>query len=826
MPDVSLLRRLFFYQSERIAQQYKDKNGKVGYSPMCESRFSRACKKRMAARRAGQFACDECPEKELTRLTDELLEEHLDGTKTLGAYQLRADGTAGWLCLDLDADEDTEHARANAREMAHLCRGQLAQMGLPAYLEYSGSKGVHLWLFCPDGCTASDLKRLGVYLVEEVTQNHGEFAGIHTEVFPKQTALAGPDDFGNLVKVPLGVHLKTMHRCVFVDEQFETYPNQLAFLSTIETVSSAQIAEAVAEWVPDDPEPSAARPMAGARSKGTQRLSKATRDFLAQGAPEGERNARLFKAAADLAGNGLSDDEIAAQLLPAALDCGLTEEETRKAIASACSRPRNPAVPASFNHTDYGNAERLVALYGDRIRYCLAHASWYIWDGRRWATDMTGEVMRYAKETVRAIYQEAANEVDSDRRAATAKWALRSESQGALSAMVTLAQTEEAVVVTPEQFDADPWLLNCLNGVIDLRTGRLLPHESGRLLSKLAPVVYDPQAASPLWETFLDMATGEDKALAAFLARAAGYSLTGGTGEEVLFFVHGPAASGKSTFLEALKATLGDYARTADFETFLQRSFVGGIRNDIADLAGARLVVSIEVDEGKRLAEGLVKLITGGDTVKARHLYKEGFEFRPQFKLWLAANHAPKVRDDDQAMWRRILRVPFEHVVPAAQRDPLVKDTLRDPRQGGPAILAWAVRGCLDYQRQRLAVPEVVTQATMEYRLTQDPLKDFVEQCCLVTPLARVQAANLRQAYEEWGKENGLDRRFLVNGKRWGERLKTLGCVREVERNGSSTHRVWSGIGLRSAMDEDGYPVQDELMPEPPEAPTSDEMLF
>ena len=467
--------------------------------------------------------------------------------------------------------------------------------------------------------------------------------------------------------------------------------------------------------------------------------------------------------------------------------------------------------PATFNLTDYGNAERLAARYGSQIRFDTASRRWYMWDGRRWAPDNTLEIERMAKEVARGIYREASEEVDPERRDRLVRWALRSEAQARIQAMISMASSEPGIATAPGSFDIDPWMFNVLNGSIDLRTGTLKPHSQSDMISRLAPVVYDPNARLELWDRFLEDATGGDGELQRFLARGSGYSLTGQTAEEVLFFIHGPAAAGKSTFVEALKSTMGDYSVTSDFETFLQRSFTGGIRNDIADLAVARFVSSIEVEEGKRLAEGLVKLITGGDTVKARHLYHEGFEFVPQFKLWLVANHAPRVRDDDTGMWRRILRVPFEHVVPAQRRDPTVKAALKDPVHGGPAILAWMVHGCLEWQRTGLAIPPVIERATAEYRHNMDPLRDFIEQYCIVTPLAQAETGQLREAYERWGSENGLGPRDLVRGKAWGERLRTLGCVPHSIKVDGQTRRIWLGIGLKASQDDDAYPAQSEL---------------
>jgi putative DNA primase/helicase len=257
----------------------------------------------------------------------------------------------------------------------------------------------------------------------------------------------------------------------------------------------------------------------------------------------------------------------------------------------------------------------------------------------------------------------------------------------------------------------------------------------------------------------------------------------------VLFMVLGPGATGKSTFLEAIKAVLGGYARTADFETFLKRRDAGGPRNDIARLAGARLVVSIEVDEGKRLAEGLVKMITGGDKVSARFLYQESFEFDPTFKLWLAANHAPIVRDDDDALWRRILRVPFDHVVPKAERDPTVKARLKNPATAGPAILAWLVRGCLAWQREGLGVPPAVESATAAYREEMDLIADFLADRCEVDSGATVRAEELQRTYQEWARAVGS---HALGAKRFAAALENHGFEPQRDKRG----RFWVGLRI------------------------------
>ena len=444
----------------------------------------------------------------------------------------------------------------------------------------------------------------------------------------------------------------------------------------------------------------------------------------------------------------------------------------------------------SFPYSDSGNAERILARHGQDIRYCHPQKTWYIYDDVRWCSDRRGRMMHIAKCIARALYEEAAEIGDDDARKACADFARRCESTDRKKAALVSAQSEPGIPAVPEEFDADPFLLNCANGTVDLRTGELRPHCRADLITRLCPVQYDPAARSPVWDRFLEQATGSDRDVSKFLQRAIGYSLTGATTEEVLFFVHGPGGSGKSTFLEAIKAVLGEYGKSADFETFISRRDAGTIRNDIAELAGRRFVVSIEVDEGKKLAEGLVKLLTGGDTVRARFLYQEAFDYVPQFKLWLAANHAPKVRHDDSAMWRRILRIPFDQVIPKEKRDPSLKARLKDVNESGPAILAWAVEGCLRWQEERLQVPEAVSDATEQYRLDMDPLQDFIADCCVLHPAAWAPAAQLRHAYEEYCKQNG--QKHLLPPREFTDGLKSRGCTRDRRHAGHG----WLGVGL------------------------------
>lgn len=441
------------------------------------------------------------------------------------------------------------------------------------------------------------------------------------------------------------------------------------------------------------------------------------------------------------------------------------------------------------HYTDVWNAENFARLHGDDLRYCAALGTWYLWDGRRWSRDETGEVIRRAVDTVRSFYADAAALEDPEQRTALAKHAGRSEALARITAMVELAKSHPKIAVAASDLDANGWVLNTLNGTVNLRSGELGPHHREDLITRLAPVQYDPAARLELLDTFLFQTTGADADLLRYLRRAVGYSLTADTSEERIHFGYGPTATGKSTLVEMIKATLGDYSATADFDTFLKRRD-GGPRNDIARLAGRRFVVSVEVEKGQHLAEGLVKMITGGDTVTARFLYKEAFEFRPTAKLWLFANDRPRVSDEDDAVWRRIRLLPFMNIVPPDERDPTVKLRLRYPEYAGPAILAWAVRGCLEWQRCGLGSSSAIERATAEYRAEMDPVAPFLDECCVVESDAAVGSTDLYTAYVAWTHRAGEHHELSSNA--FGRRLTARGL--ELEKG---THGARLRQGLR-----------------------------
>ncbi len=456
-------------------------------------------------------------------------------------------------------------------------------------------------------------------------------------------------------------------------------------------------------------------------------------------------------------------------------------------VAAAATLPQGPE-----HCTDLGNARRLVARHGQDLRYCAALGGWLVWDGKRWALDETGQVARYAKDTVQSIYVEASEQGDEHARAELGKHAARSESAARIHAMIELAQTEPGIMVTAGVFDADPWLLNVANGTLDLHTGQLRPHDRADMLTKLAPVTFDPNATDDTLDRYLHTATNGDSDFAAYLQRAAGYSLTGLTSEECFFLVLGPAATGKSTLVEALLTMLGDYGIKSSFAAFLESRNTGGATPEIARLRGARLVAAVESPKDGRLNEVAIKELTGGDTVTARNLYAAPFSFKPQFKLWLAANDCPRMTDTDTGLWRRLQRLPFEHELPEGRRDPRVKQRLCN--EALPALLAWAVKGCLAWQSNGLKPAAVVRTKTAELRADFDPLAEFLGECCVFASRAETPALELRQAYEAWAASMGAR---PINNRDWSQRLKARGCENvRTRRGGSEKVTFWRGVGL------------------------------
>lgn len=451
-------------------------------------------------------------------------------------------------------------------------------------------------------------------------------------------------------------------------------------------------------------------------------------------------------------------------------------------------------------YTDLGNARRLVTAHGNDLRYAPQLGAWLAWDGRRWAEDVTGEAHRRAKAVVDAMVTQLAV-TPSSRRAKLFKHWMRSQSAGRINAMVDLARTEPGIPALVADLDADPWALNTLTGIVDLRTGELRPHDRTAMITKLAPVTYDPDARCPRWEAFVHWAMCGRTDLVNYLQRAIGYSLTGVVTEQVMHFPHGHGANGKSTLLGVLVDMLGDYAVMIDPELLMAADHAQH-PTGLTALVGRRLAVAQETEQGRRLAESTVKQLTGGDRITARRMRQDFFQFDPTHKLWMAANHRPVVRGTDHAIWRRIRLIPFEASIDTGERDEQLRDRLRDE---SPGILNWAIAGCLAWQRDGLDPPATVAAATNEYRSEQDHIGRFIEDTCLLGDGWAVSASALRDAYEAWCKENG-ERPW--SARAMAPQLRERGCERFKDRHTNRSH--WRGITLAATPTADDRPLDDD----------------
>lgn len=516
------------------------------------------------------------------------------------------------------------------------------------------------------------------------------------------------------------------------------------------------------------------------------------REVVIVGDCDGPGRAGAEALAAKLAATGLVKLTFPPQEhgdLRAWVQAGATADDLIEAISAAQEYKRNagaPAIHTGEHLTDLGNARRLVALFGDDFRWCQ-HLGMLYWDGRRWAKDSTGAVERMAKEAVRGIYAEAANDPDVSQRKALASWATRSESATRLRDMVALARSEPGVPVIPDQLDAGPMLLNVLNGTIDLRSGELRPHDRPNLITKIAPVTYSPDAECPLFDAFLDRILDGKQDLIQFMQRAFGYSLTGDISEQIILILWGAGSNGKSVLLDTLRGIMGYYATKAAPDLLMVK------RNEshpteIADLFGKRMVVASETEEGRRLRTQFVKDSTGDEYMKGRWMRRDFFEFRRTHKTWLATNSKPVIHEQNWGLWRRIRLCPFSVVIPDGKQDRQLTNKLRREWNG---ILRWGVEGCMSWQRDGLGMPDAVRAATGAYRSESDVLGAFLADCCTLIPEARAASKDLYRCYSEWCSQGG---ERPLSQTAFGLRLQERG--HRKCRIGAKNRRGWAGVGL------------------------------
>lgn len=491
----------------------------------------------------------------------------------------------------------------------------------------------------------------------------------------------------------------------------------------------------------------------------------------------------------------------------------------------------NPTDRLTLEFTELRNAERLLRQYGEELRYVAAWQMWHFWTGQFWKLDEDGSAQRAAKETVRLMAAEAKalnkdaqvthdeefeqdvadKKAAKDRKKPSAspkamkllkhstsyvKWCERSQNNQGLRAMLEIASSDDEVAITHDKLDKNHWLFNVENGTVNLRTGEKQPHSRPDLITKIAPITYDPEAKCPLWDKFITKAMGGDQELISYLRRFVGYSLTGETREHALVFFWGEGNNGKSTFLNTLYKMFGDYAMKAS-RGLLFRSRHEKHPTSLASLHGKRFVIGAEIEDDQEFDEALTKDLTGGDPINARRMREDEWEFNPTHKLFLAGNHKPRIRGVDKGIWRRMNLVPWNVTVRDKDVDKHLGEKLKGEFAG---IFNWCLRGCLEWQERGLDPPEAVIAATKEYRSEQDVLGQFFEERLVIEMEGRISRVDLRKTYVDWCEELGhmpVGARKLAQALR--DRHVADGYVWDATRGQSVDG--WAGVRLATRKD-------------------------
>jgi putative DNA primase/helicase len=460
-------------------------------------------------------------------------------------------------------------------------------------------------------------------------------------------------------------------------------------------------------------------------------------------------------------------------------------------------------ITKGFACNDIGNGERFAAMHTGRARYCHDWGGWAFYNDKRWINDQHEEIDRLAKITAQSIITEAMEEERENEREVLLKHAAATFRRAKRETMVKDAISEPRMSIKPQDFDKDLFLLNVLNGTIDLRTNRIRPHNPNDYITKLAPVIYDQQAECPFLQDFLMKVFEGDLYLIDFVQRVLGYALTGDISEQKIFVAHGEGSNGKSTFFQTIKLILGDYAcETAPNTIMVQKH--ARMATDIADLHNVRLGVTTELNDIERMDEAKTKRMSGGEELTGERKYQHPFKFTPQFKLFLLTNHLPKIYGTDHAIWRRVVTIPFnarfwspedpedtEHGPPEMRVDRKFPEKLKGEASG---ILNWLLEGCMKWQQNGLEIPDSISSMTRDYRQNQDILGRFIEDHCVVGKDFQTRSKHIYTAYNAWLESEGEE---PVSSTTMGKQLKERGMVSKR----TASERFWQGIRLREDCD-------------------------
>lgn len=459
------------------------------------------------------------------------------------------------------------------------------------------------------------------------------------------------------------------------------------------------------------------------------------------------------------------------------------------------------APPKVYHLTDLGNGQRFADTYRDDLLWVPEWAQWMHWDDRVWQRVDVTVVRKLAHDVIIAMYASAkhADRIDGE----LGKWAIKSETTARINAMVEEAKPYLSGDVA--KFDTAHDLVNVGNGIVNLRTAQLMPHDRTQYFTKLIDIDYDPSAKASTWRDVNDTIFAGDRDLMDYIQRAVGYTLTGRTDEHCLFFCYGIGKNGKSTFMAALQRVMGDYATTTSVEALLDAQNKGEAASPyMARLPGKRIAVAQEMPEGRRMNESLIKSITGGDRLSTRDLYKSVFEFDPTHHLWISGNHKPRISGTDDGIWRRLRIIPFTVTIPEEKRkDSRVIEA--DLAKESSGILGWMVRGAQMWYAAGLGTCDAVKRATDEYRTDEDALQRFISEECEINPMVSINKHALYAEYKRWAEDEN-DRAAMSRSQKFVVRhlVDRFGCTL-----GGQGRNVIFGIKLNG----DAIPAADLVQP-------------
>lgn len=507
--------------------------------------------------------------------------------------------------------------------------------------------------------------------------------------------------------------------------------------------------------------------------------------------PEGSRNDTVYREACRLRTMGCDHDGILQALIE------LNEKKCCPALSigelttiarQACKYPQGHngnGVSRRYERTELGNAERFADQYRDNVRYVAQWKKWIVYNGKRWEPASAGNIRQLVHKVVKSLFIEASEAATEDERTQLSKWAITSQKSSSISA--TLKEASALLEIGADELDTNGWLLNVNNCTIDLKTGLTRPHERNDFITKIVPVDYLPDAKAPVFTHTLE--TCLEKSVIDFIQRYFGYSLTGSVKEQCFSIWQGEGRNGKTTILNAVSDIFGDYVKMVRPEALMVRFNKDAPMSELAQLKGARLVTASEGEDGQRLAESLIKQMSGEEKIKARFLYAEPFEFKPEFKIILSTNHKPKIRGTELAVWRRVRLIPWDVTIPENEVD---KDLPEKLKAELPGILRWVVEGAMIWRTEGLGYPEKIKKATNDYQSEQNAVKNFIEQECVLDPNVEINATFLHNAFKFWSQEEGYPK---ISKIKFGKLMKDLGRPSLKDRTG---YMVYKGLALNT----------------------------